>query len=318
MNLLTVKMLNKAIHPLLPGKCGKGLQEAALDIFKHHGTNTNRKAVLQLALASIPLNSHTKRKLINDLIPLYGALFQWAQLGLPHFSLTTDFFSAIALTDFGDPTDEPLYMPFPVFTVSFPATEFFNNATKLLIHTVPTAVTKNKITEDGLYRVILLAKAPIYTQWEIGATRRKVMSETGIEIPDPLCPPITADEKTLFLRMRVLLANLMTYIEANGGLPTTQRTHKSIPAPVELVHSTRPLFEVGRTVKLDGSIRRALLERAKNKESWHVAQRFIVRGHWRNHAYGEKKLLRRRQWIEPHWKGPKDAVEAVNKTYEVV
>jgi hypothetical protein len=34
---------------------------------------------------------------------------------------------------------------------------------------------------------------------------------------------------------------------------------------------------------------------------------FLVRGHWRNQAHGEGRSLRRRQWIEPFWKGPEEA-----------
>ncbi|MFD8415495.1 hypothetical protein ACFV2Q_27660 [Streptomyces sp. NPDC059650] len=35
--------------------------------------------------------------------------------------------------------------------------------------------------------------------------------------------------------------------------------------------------------------------------------RWIVRGHWRNHAYGTLQTLRRRIWISPHLKGPDGA-----------
>lgn len=34
--------------------------------------------------------------------------------------------------------------------------------------------------------------------------------------------------------------------------------------------------------------------------------RFIVRGFWRNQAYGPDHSLRRRQWIPPFVKGPAD------------
>ncbi|MFD8146081.1 hypothetical protein [Streptomyces sp. NPDC059708] len=35
--------------------------------------------------------------------------------------------------------------------------------------------------------------------------------------------------------------------------------------------------------------------------------RWIVRGHWRNHAYGPRQELRQRIWISPHLKGPDGA-----------
>lgn len=40
---------------------------------------------------------------------------------------------------------------------------------------------------------------------------------------------------------------------------------------------------------------------------------FMVVGHWRNQTFGPKNSLRRRQFIEPHWKGPETAPIAVRK-----
>ena len=38
---------------------------------------------------------------------------------------------------------------------------------------------------------------------------------------------------------------------------------------------------------------------------------FLVRGHWRNQAYGTNHSLRRPQWIQPFWKGPEDGAIVV-------
>lgn len=34
---------------------------------------------------------------------------------------------------------------------------------------------------------------------------------------------------------------------------------------------------------------------------------FLVRGHWRNQAWGPRASLRRATWIQPFWKGPEDS-----------
>lgn len=39
----------------------------------------------------------------------------------------------------------------------------------------------------------------------------------------------------------------------------------------------------------------------------HLTHRFVVRGHWRNQAYGTNRALRRRTYILPYVKGPQDA-----------
>ena len=43
------------------------------------------------------------------------------------------------------------------------------------------------------------------------------------------------------------------------------------------------------------------------------SHRFIVRGFWRNQAYGKNHELRRRQWIPPFVKGPADKLEGIWK-----
>lgn len=45
-------------------------------------------------------------------------------------------------------------------------------------------------------------------------------------------------------------------------------------------------------------------------------KRFIVRGHWRNQAFGEKMKCHRRTWIKPYWKGL-DMSEVVSKPYVI-
>jgi hypothetical protein len=48
----------------------------------------------------------------------------------------------------------------------------------------------------------------------------------------------------------------------------------------------------------------------------HLDKRFMVRGHWRNQAYGKRHVERRHIWIRPHWKGDSLA-EIINKPYKV-
>jgi hypothetical protein len=66
------------------------------------------------------------------------------------------------------------------------------------------------------------------------------------------------------------------------------------------------VFQLGRPIKVD--CREALHEYLGGKRtSTEIRVQFLVRGHWRNQAHGPKLTLRRRQWIEPFWKGEADA-----------
>lgn len=49
-----------------------------------------------------------------------------------------------------------------------------------------------------------------------------------------------------------------------------------------------------------------------------VSVRFPVRGFWRDQPYGEGRALRKRRWIEPHWRGPEDAPVLLRSKVTVV
>lgn len=314
----------KTILPFDTGARGNGLKDAALEVLQRHGPDENLDDIMSWCCKALAPLIPRLEGILQETVPFYGALYQWARIGCPHFSLTPDFFTAVALTDFGDPTEEPLFMPFDAFTVSFPQTSFFGDATRMMVYKLPTILTNDttvKTMRWKLYRATLLKTSPIFSQWDIGMTRKQLAEEAAemdAHPPGPGIRPLDEDEKHLPIRMRTMLANVMSYIESHGPLPTTPRARKGAePAAVELVHKSQPIYDVGRVLRLDGRLRQALLESAGDEQRWHVAQRFIVRGHWRNQAYGEGRALRRRQWIEPHWKGPENAVEALTRTYEV-
>jgi hypothetical protein len=53
------------------------------------------------------------------------------------------------------------------------------------------------------------------------------------------------------------------------------------------------------------------------KASGELRTRFIVRGHWRNQAHGPNRSLRKRKWIQPHWKGPEWAELMEGRVYQL-
>jgi hypothetical protein len=66
------------------------------------------------------------------------------------------------------------------------------------------------------------------------------------------------------------------------------------------------VYQLGQPIKVD--CRSAVKEwLGGHRKSSTVNVQFLVRGHWRNQAHGPKMALRSRRWIEPYWKGEKDA-----------
>ncbi len=245
---------------------------------------------------------------IHDSIPLYLGLVEWARSGFPHFSLSDDFFHALAVTDFGDPSEEPLYMPFNAYTVSFPKTAALGFSSRAFVLRLPK-FHEDKRVEWNFYRATLMSDPVWFTQWEIGATRKQIFQGHVVESDDD---PAASQ---LLISLRVMIANMLSYIESSGALPT--KKSDGTPAAVERVHKTQQNFIVGRSIKLDGATRRALISGAGTAAGWKLMQKFMVRGHWRNQVHGEGRALRRRQWIAPFYKGPENVVDALERTYEV-
>lgn len=92
----------------------------------------------------------------------------------------------------------------------------------------------------------------------------------------------------------------LTSIEAETVTPKVRRKHgKRRSAPGATV----------RTVQISPTLRKQAVRSSEaqggreDREEWYSHQ-FVVRGHWRNVAYGEGRSKRRLRWIMPFLKGP--------------
>lgn len=279
-----------------------------------------------------PVRDHQsgRSEFYREFLPLTAGTLDWTRAGCPVFSLTDDFFHALAVTDFGtseDDKEDVLHMPFPAFVVNFPENKLLG-ARRMFVYRVAEAVASEKTEPevdlvDGEQivhgqmtviwpntRVALAREATAYSEWPAGVTRWDFFHGRAA------APKSTPSEALEALDMaRRILANMLSYIEANHGLPQEKHRHGAAAAPVEREHK-EPRFRIGRTVKLAPNIRRALRD-GTSGQSWKLGHRFIVRGHWRSQAYGPKRSLRVRRWIEPFWKGPASLDEAFERTYSV-
>lgn len=276
-----------------------------------------------------------RREYLDDVVPMMAATLDWTRTGCPVFSLTDDFFHALAVTDFGTSDDEKedvLHMPFPAFVVNFPPNSLLADVRRMFVFrvadttlgealsrekikvgdTVDTVVTAEMDVAWSLTRLVMASDGMLFTQWPSTTTRwdffhDKNLARDGEKVPQEVLERISM--------ARRILANMLSYIEANHGLPREKHRHGATAAPVEREH-TEPRFRVGRTVKLSPQIRMVLKE-GRAGRSWKLGHRYIVRGHWRNQAHGPARSLRTRKWIEPFWKGPASMDEALERNYSV-
>jgi len=75
-----------------------------------------------------------------------------------------------------------------------------------------------------------------------------------------------------------------------------------------------PRFILGEGITISHDMQEAIDdEDAAAREGRQITCRFMVRGHWRNQAHGPKRSLRKLIWVEPFWKGPRNAAELVQR-----
>jgi len=274
---------------------------------------------------------------VKDVVPYIVGSAWWAYLGFPVFNLTGDFFRAVRVTDFGELGPEPMNCPFPSYLVRFPE-PLKDGITRGFVYPVPSWASVNVDAPDAPAETKFISKrftlaAPYdesgkkqtarqaYTQWPEGITFNGFLNgtPTAMEAVDAVEHEATrvigtVMDSELTKQARRVLGNTFLYINANGGLPAKKTTGADVP--VEREHETAPRFRVGRPIKLGSRIRSALANPGSG-QTWELDKRFIVRGHWRNQAHGPERALRRKQWIQPFWKGPEDVTEAMQRTFEV-
>ena len=118
-----------------------------------------------------------------------------------------------------------------------------------------------------------------------------------------------------------LVANLGIYLnnkvreDAAFLRPAKPRAGRGLPGKRGIT-----TWALGSEVKLPRQVRdsaRAFCEQGKDASaSWKLHSRFMVRGHYRQQAFGTGRAERKRIWIEPHWKGPETA-EEMKRLYHV-
>lgn len=269
-----------------------------------------------LAWSAVRETEALKREMVDEVVPMMAATLDWTRAGCPAFSLTDDFFHALAVTDFGtneDDKEDVLHMPFAAFVMNFPPNSLLADARRMFVYRV-AAHDDGDVTWPTT-RLGLAGNPARFGQWPTGITRWDFLHAKDRQRTAPYGEATTPEDSEMLSMARRILANMLSYIEASHGLPQEKHRHGAEPAPVEREHS-EPRFRVGRTVKLSPQIR-AVLKEGHAGRSWKLGQRFIVRGHWRNQAHGPRRSLRMRKWIEPFWKGPSSLDEAFERSYSV-
>jgi len=225
-----------------------------------------------------------------------ACLFDWHRAGLPTFELTGGLAAALMMTDCRGLLGRDFRVPFAGFAVQLPSPGPIllpaGEARWMLIHR----------TESTL-RTTTYASGPDLT-----------VSEETIPADDAsLDAWIRGSSLERELRF---IVNLCVYINSLHALPQPEGRRKPGGGGRKKRDSEPSVpqrWVLGREIKLSPGMMQAARSVAigtatrKQRDAYRMHARFMVRGHWRNQAFGKQHAERRLRWIEPFWKGPEMA-----------
>lgn len=129
------------------------------------------------------------------------------------------------------------------------------------------------------------------------------------EIGGPDSFALSAEEIENMNRCWKLIINLCLYVAERGKgerqVQYTTKKAKRRASKTETTFERKPIvWLLGKEIKLSKELVQAARSQYLDESAWTIKKRFVVRGHWRDQAYGPGRTLRKRMWIEAFWKGP--------------
>lgn len=258
-----------------------------------------------------------------DLLLRQYVLYLWLGQGLPVFAPTHSLLAALSLTDPAGVRINELHMPFKTFAVQIPP-HFWQTSYQGQSTDVRTLIMSTYISAQHNVPVL-------YIQLFGGAT--SLFSIINLEDPERELGDVIDEGTNTDVRKSVFsvdrtdadralsraawffAVNLCLYVAEHGrgeklGGHSTKQARRRAPVGGSSQRGKPIVWTLGREVKLDSetleSARQFASDAHEDRAKWRLRSRFTVRGHWRNQAYGSRRELRKRIWIQPFWKGPEE------------
>lgn len=228
---------------------------------------------------------------------------EWSRLAFPTVQMPHKYAAALMCTAVPPLDDEDIKPPWPYFLVNVPnglLPMVNDDGARFEVDRIMCVHYEGRWSVHALTRDVMLSMP-----WKSTAFMREVH-------PNPNAVEhafdkhqealVGCDERVLFCIGRLILNLSIAFSDPSNVRQIGKghsRTRGSNPSD-RVPDLTQLIFELGKPVVVDcrEHLRAYVLgDRAK------LAVRVLVRGFWRNQPHGPASSLRRRQWIEPYWKG---------------
>jgi hypothetical protein len=322
-----------------------GLQDTGLDI------GFCARQMFQYSHELSPMDAHDALEsavTISDMGELGHLLVRWVGFGFPVFHLTHSLAASLVLTNPRGVTWGDMRFPFSSFIIQMPRpkgvmvyegskgrrevdyisineTSRYSNSPTLAVlarHSNDVEKMRADIHTNGKTMVSM-----VLSTWDgdcfLHHNAFRDSDDHAIDTwmsnsKQGLLPSLEMEsiDSDALAAGRRLVANLCLYL-ANLGPQESWPKVRSKPSWNRKKQGEVPepsVWIIGREIKL-GPHMLAAARSDTDRKGWELAQRFMVRGHWRRQACGPGMKERRLKWIAPYWKGPESATAALTRLY---
>jgi hypothetical protein len=258
---------------------------------------------------------------------IYIGAARWADVGFPTITMGERLAAAFCGTDIPEEWFDDITAPWkafvielpqsetPIFTVYDPEYDERVRCTRVLVHNM---VNEETGLSEWWWTVFSEKEQHLWRQGTVGAILKPVQfreQETDrykIHSGQEAFGEHVAQDERIYLAISRLVFNTILTLTDPQRVRPVGSSHKRYAAKgQERGHKGPPeqrVFVIGTPIQIDLRDRLRDYLAGRKGASWKLTTQIPVHGYWRWQPYGPRHSLRRRQFIEPYWKGQEDAV----------
>lgn len=300
--------------PPQPVDSKKVMMQIGLDWWPHtykHTSNDKEAVMRMIEYARTRGPAALVYQMLSTMQLLYIGSARWCDCAFPNLKLGHKLAAAFAATVI--PADIDVRPPWPAFVIDLPS-NFLYTANEGLNDALKSILVLVAADDEGPLRWNYLAQGRYLSLHYTAGTIAEMAKDDGrTRSDDPVPSPFAMDISDEDARTQIILKRIIVSACLELSDPTAIRpSGRSHNVSHERIRSGKePVIRVFQFTKaIDFDCREAVGDYlAGDRKS--LKLQLLVRGYWRNQPYGPQSTLRRKQWIEPYWRGPDDAPIAV-------
>lgn len=263
---------------------------------------------------------------------------RWLGFHLPVLRPSLGLTSVLVLTDVRDVALDEIKFPFPAFFIEVPpklgwkfhVDEKWHSVSLVSFHDYlslppsfprsPVRITPEVIIWLQQHETVRTWRVSVFSSdgaeiWYLGDAKETIgewidtrkANSTSIQSSEIPGEDLETDDHDLMeMACRLVFGTSLYIIEHGPGKKLGQYTTKRSSAARGAAKLKPAVWVIGADIEVDKEVVSSASAFVGNRAQWTLRKRYVVRGHWRQQVCGAGRKDRRRTFIKPYWKGPRD------------